>query len=172
MVPRRYTTGWLFLAAMLALAGCSWAPPQPDKPVKSDSSLTNWSEPTAKPAYTEQVVHAAISMMGAPYRWGGATPAGFDCSGLVYYSFDKAGVTVPRSSRDQYRQAQPVPLAAARPGDLVFFASGKRISHVGIYLGDNEFIHAPEAGQSVKISSIREEYYRAHFAGVGRVEFR
>lgn len=110
-----------------------------------------------------------MAMMGAPYRYGGATPNGFDCSGLVVYSYKQAGVSVPRTSREQYRKAKPVPVSTARPGDLVFFGTNQKVSHVGIYLGDDEFIHAPEAGQSVKISSIQDDYYKAHFAGAGRI---
>ena len=110
-----------------------------------------------------------MAMMGTPYVYGGTTPRGFDCSGLVQYSYQKAGITVPRTSRGQYRSAKPVPVASARPGDLVFFASGQKISHVGIYLGDDEFIHAPETGQSVKISSIQDDYYQARFVGAGRI---
>lgn len=110
-----------------------------------------------------------MAMMGTPYVYGGTTPRGFDCSGLVQYSYDKAGVNVPRTTREQYRRASPVPVAAAQPGDLVFFAKGQKISHVGIYLGDDEFIHAPETGQNVKISSIQDSYYQAHFVGAGRI---
>jgi cell wall-associated NlpC family hydrolase len=172
MALRRHLYNWPLFLAMLALSGCSWAPPRAEQPTASVAGAANWGVPATQPAYSERVVNAAVSMMGAPYRWGGDTPAGFDCSGLVYYSFDMAGLQVPRTSRDQFRRAQPVPLGAARPGDLVFFASGKKISHVGIYLGDDEFIHAPEAGQNVKISSIREDYYRAHFAGAGRLAQR
>jgi cell wall-associated NlpC family hydrolase len=75
---------------------------------------------------------------------------------------------VPRTSHEQFLAAERVPIAAALPGDLVFFGRGGRVSHVGIYLGDERFIHAPEAGQSVKISSMAEGWYRARFAGAGR----
>lgn len=112
----------------------------------------------------------ATRMIGSPYRWGGATPEGFDCSGLVYYAFGEAGIKVPRTSQEQYQAARPVPVSSVRPGDLVFFGQGGRISHVGIYIGDQRFIHSPEAGQSVKISALSEAYFNARFAGSGRFE--
>lgn len=112
----------------------------------------------------------ASRLIGSPYRWGGATPEGFDCSGLVYYAFGEAGIKVPRTSQEQFQAARPVPVSSARPGDLVFFGQGGRISHVGIYIGDQRFIHSPEAGQSVKVSALSEAYFSARFAGSGRFE--
>lgn len=138
-------------------------------PVQVDSGWSNWEEQDSEFVFRDQIIQTALAMMGTPYVYGGATPRGFDCSGLVQYSYKKAGIDVPRTSRGQYRSAEPVPVAAARPGDLVFFASGQKISHVGIYLGDDDFIHAPETGQSVKISSIQDDYYQARFVGAGRI---
>jgi cell wall-associated NlpC family hydrolase len=165
----------LCLAMLLALGACSWAPPQPASSANTvvTSPLTRSVQTPGRSesgsSFREQVVRSAMAMMGTPYRYGGATPSGFDCSGLVVYSYKKAGVSVPRTSGEQYHKAQPVPVNAARPGDLVFFGTDRIVSHVGIYLGEDEFIHAPEAGQNVKISSIRDDWYRAHFAGIGRI---
>jgi cell wall-associated NlpC family hydrolase len=185
ILPAR-SRNWLCLAALLALGACSWAPPQPTasaqavvtspvkgtvhSPAKDNAGWGNWGDGSPESSFRERIVHSAMAMMGTPYRYGGATPNGFDCSGLVVYSYKQAGVRVPRTSREQYRKAKPVPVSAARPGDLVFFGTNHKVSHVGIYLGDDEFIHAPEAGQNVKISSIRDDYYRAHFAGIGRID--
>lgn len=116
-----------------------------------------------------QAVDFATGLIGTPYRWGGATPAGFDCSGLVYYTFGKAGVQVPRTSQQQFDAAQPVALHEARPGDLLFFAERGRIFHVGIYLGEDRFIHAPDRGRAVSIASLSDGFYRARFAGAGRL---
>lgn len=186
MILHRRNRNWLCLVAVLTLGACSWAPPQPtssaktlvtsavtrpvNTPVKTGAGVGNWGDTNPESSLREQIVHSAMAMMGAPYRYGGATPSGFDCSGLVVYSYKKAGVKIPRTSHEQYRKAKPVAVNAARPGDLVFFGTNHKVSHVGIYLGDDEFIHAPEAGQSVKISSIQEDYYRAHFAGIGRID--
>lgn len=173
---RRESRNWLCLAVLLALGACSWAPPQPASPAKTvvTSPVTRPAQAPGKSdpgsSMREQIVRNALAMLGTPYRYGGATPGGFDCSGLVVYSYKKAGVSVPRTSRDQYRKAKPLPVSVARPGDLVFFGTEQKVNHVGIYLGDDAFIHAPEAGQGVKISSIRDDYYRAHFAGIGRID--
>ena len=107
-------------------------------------------------------------MVGVPYRYGGESPDGFDCSGLVQYAYRSAGVSVPRTSRDQLRASSPVPLADAAAGDLVFFQS-KDFSHVGIYLGQGRFVHAPATGRAVAIASFNEAYYRRNFVRAGRM---
>jgi len=162
---------WMIPLATLALAACSWAPERPEPTaVPTSDGWAHWGEPAPAPAPGHEVVAAARALLGAPYRYGGASPAGFDCSGLVFYAFKQTGREVPRTSRDQYRRAAPVALDAARPGDLVFFSSAQKISHVGIYIGAGEFIHAPATGPRVKISSMSADYYREAFAGAGRFE--
>jgi murein DD-endopeptidase len=103
-----------------------------------------------------------------PYRYGGETPSGFDCSGLVQYVYRSAGLSVPRNSREQRRSARPVSLAQAEAGDLVFFQS-RNWSHVGIYLGENRFVHAPSTGKTVTIASFDEAWYQRNFIGAGRL---
>ena len=173
----------LLLASAVVAAGCSWGPTRPDEaPASSSGGWTRWeppaepAAPTARPDSSDaihpalQAVDYATGLIGTPYRWGGATPAGFDCSGLVYYTFGKAGVSVPRTSQQQFNAARPVALHEAQPGDLVFFAQRGRIFHVGIYAGDGHFIHAPVAGRPVSIDRLDDHYYRRHFAGAGRVD--
>jgi cell wall-associated NlpC family hydrolase len=165
----------LLSAAAAVAAGCSWGPVVPSDAPVSDTTWKSWGKadgahpahPSSRPA--SQVVDLATSFLGTPYRWGGATPAGFDCSGLVYYTYRKAGLAVPRTSQEQFRAATPVPIARAVPGDLVFFGRRGSISHVGIYIGDQRFIHAPEAGRAVTIANLGDQYYRARFAGAGRI---
>ena len=102
------------------------------------------------------------------YKRGGRQPStGFDCSGFVRYVFHLgAGIELPRTSAAQYREGQQVARNDLRIGDLVFFrTSGKRVSHVGIYLGDDSFIHSPSAGKRVSVSSLSEPYWSRHFAG-------
>jgi len=100
------------------------------------------------------VVGLAMDELGKPYRWGASGPGSFDCSGLTRYVYGKTGVSLPHSSRAQYGSGQHVSRAELQPGDLVFFARGGTISHVGIYVGGDNFIHAPQTGDVVKISSI------------------
>ncbi len=112
---------------------------------------------------------AAESRIGTPYRYGGSGPDAFDCSGLVAYAYQQAGVPLPRTAAQQYALARPVPRAELRPGDLVFFRwSGREVSHVGIYAGDGQFVHAPQTGGEVRTASLDDEWYRERYAGAGR----
>ena len=117
--------------------------------------------------------HAALiaqEQIGVRYRYGGNTPgAGFDCSGLVYYSFMQAGLRVPRTSSEQFRSARKIALKDARPGDIVFFQDQAKLSHVGIYLGGSRFVHAPSSGKTVSIAHIDSPYYQEHLVAVGRL---
>ena len=110
-------------------------------------------------------------MVGTPYRYGGAGPQGFDCSGLVYYSYRKAGIAVPRGTGEQYRQSRRVKLSRLQPGDLIFFRiSRDRLSHVGIYAGSGRFIHAPSSGKRVAYASLDNPYWEARVIGAGRLQ--
>lgn len=112
----------------------------------------------------------ALSMVGVPYRYGGAHPSeGFDCSGLVYYTYTSNGHVVPRTSRAQFSAARKIPLAQAEEGDLLFFQDQEKLSHVGIYLGDGRFVHAPSSGDTVRVANIDAPYYQRHLVAVGRL---
>lgn len=112
------------------------------------------------------IVYTARQCLGVPYRHGGDTPRGFDCSGLVMYVYHKNGISIPRSTEKQYDRGARISLRRAQPGDLIFYRTeGNRISHVGIYCGDNQFIHAPRTGKQVSFSDIRGEYWRKRFVG-------
>lgn len=109
-------------------------------------------------------------MVGTRYRYGGADPReGFDCSGLVYYTYTSNGQAVPRTSQDQFNAASKISLAEAAEGDLVFFQDQEKLSHVGIYLGDGRFVHAPSSGGVVSVANIDAPYYQRHLVGVGRL---
>ncbi|WP_176329865.1 NlpC/P60 family protein [Thioflexithrix psekupsensis] len=116
------------------------------------------------------ILASARSLLGTRYRYGGTSPAtGFDCSGFVYYNMSKAGVKVPRTAREQYARAKPVSRKELKPGDLVFFrVRHSYIDHVGIYIGNNEFIHAESSRKPVTITSLDNSYYRRYFVGGGR----
>jgi len=127
---------------------------------------------TANTAKKATVVATARQLLGIPYQYGGSTPeSGFDCSGLVQYSYHQAGLAVPRTSKQQYRQAQPVSRRHLQPGDLIFFRNryGSFVSHVGIYLGKGEFIHAPSSGKKVAINRLDEAYWKKHYYSAGRI---
>jgi cell wall-associated NlpC family hydrolase len=114
------------------------------------------------------IARLALSMVGVPYRYGGATPSeGFDCSGLVYYSYTSNGHVVPRTSQEQFKAARKIELAEASEGDLLFFQDQEKLSHVGIYLGDGRFVHAPSSGDTVRVARIDAPYYQRHLVAVG-----
>jgi murein DD-endopeptidase len=117
----------------------------------------------------KQAAANALGMIGTPYRWGGESPGGFDCSGLVYYSFGKAGADVPRTTAQLLHASRPVSLEQARTGDLVFFSSAGKPSHVGIYLEEGRFVHAPSSGKRVEIASLQSSWYRRNFVRAGRL---
>lgn len=138
----------------LALAGCS------STPTRSPGSAT----------LAAKAADQAWSMRGKPYRYGGNTPRGFDCSGLVQYSYARVGVSLPHSTEGLRRQSTPIESRAVQRGDLLFFnQEGKRSSHVGIYLGDNRFVHAPSTGKNVNVGNFSDPYWRRHFAGARRL---
>lgn len=123
-------------------------------------------------AKTQTVVKTAMQQLGVRYVYGGSSPKqGFDCSGFVQYSLKAAGIFIPRTTRLQYRAAKRISRRYLKSGDLVFFKTSvsRAVSHVGIYLGNNKFIHAPSSGKHVKISSMKERYWRKRFTGAGRV---
>lgn len=116
-----------------------------------------------------QVVGLALAQLGTPYAWGGSTPdRGFDCSGLVQYTYNNAGIPVPRTAAEQRSQASRKSPSHLLPGDLLFFRiDEKDEEHVAIYLGAGEFIHAPSTGSSVRLENFRSPYWQERFHGAG-----
>ena len=135
-------------------------------PVASSSSdSSSVSVGPAPPPTHSSVVSIAEHYLGTPYVWGGASPAGFDCSGLVMYVFAQVGVSLPHSSYAQYGMGSPVSRDQLQPGDLVFFDG---LGHVGIYVGGGSFIHSPHTGDVVKISSMTG-WYASTYVGARRI---
>jgi cell wall-associated NlpC family hydrolase len=121
---------------------------------------------SAPPPQYGGVVGIAMRYLGVPYVWGGASPSGFDCSGLVVYVFAQVGRSLPHNAAMQYGYGSPVSRAQLAPGDLVFFNG---LGHVGIYIGGGQFIHAPHSGDVVKISSLGESWYSSTYYGARRM---
>lgn len=139
--------------ALCALAGCASPARRPAE--RSDTGAA--------------IATLAVSLVGAPYHFGGADAAGFDCSGLAFYVHERVGLTIPRTAREQQRAAHAVPLARLAPGDLVFFHIHSRgVDHVGVYAGSGRFIHAPRAGNAVAYGDLSETFYRARLVSAGR----
>ncbi len=136
-------------------------------PVARSVNRNNQASPLA-----QDVLIRAIGLIGTPYRYGGNTPdSGFDCSGLVRYVYAQGGsVNLPRTTREQWSaRGKSIDFEHMAPGDLVFFAQSKTVDHVGIYVGDGRFVHAPSSGGTVRIDSIERGYWPRHFKGAKRV---
>jgi cell wall-associated NlpC family hydrolase len=157
-VPRAtaFPLAFLLLAALALSAGCRSRPPE-----RVDAP------PPASPG--EALARAALAQLGSPYRYGGSTPEGFDCSGLVLHVHERAGIDVPRTAAQQFRAARPVDITDLAPGDLVFFRTQRRkVDHVGVYVGQGQFVHAPRSERPVSLARLDDSYYMPRFAGAGR----
>lgn len=147
------TLGFILGLLGTTLAGCSTAPRQSD----DDETIG------------ARAAQHALAMRGKPYRYGGSTPKGFDCSGLVQYSYSRAGARLPRSTEGLWDISRSVSQRQLRPGDLLFFnQEGKRSSHVGLYLGNDRFVHAPSTGKRVSVTTLTDPYWRRHFEAARR----
>lgn len=143
----------LLLSAVLLLGACAAEPRHAAPPTNPGAAIAA----------------LAVSLVGAPYEFGGADAAGFDCSGLVRYVHERAGFSIPRTAREQQRAARPVAADELAPGDLVFFRiQSRRVDHVGIYTGAGQFVHAPRAGGTVEYADLSGGYYRRRFVSAGR----
>jgi len=158
------------LLALAGLTGCasvtSIAPQSADAHASSTATPTKTQSHPLHPGLT-----LAQNLVGTPYRYGGTDPRGFDCSGLVYYSYRKANIEVPRTTAEQYHQSTRVKMSRLQPGDLIFFRiSQNKLSHVGIYAGSGKFIHSPSNGKHVSYESLDNPYWESRVIGAGRFQ--
>lgn len=156
---------------ILAMA-CGGAPPPSTGPAPAAAEPSDRRAADSDAAtITASVVEIALEAMGTPYVWGGTSDNGFDCSGLIQYAYRQHGIELPRVSRNQMREGRAVErsVAALRPGDILGFNAqqGGRITHVGLYVGDNEFIHSSPRG--VELADLTTRYWREHWVGARRV---
>ena len=168
MGMRAATKAWrrsVFACALLGLQACAWQPVQ--QPVAQPGSAVS-AETVVLPSTGAQIARHALATLGTPYQWGGESMQGFDCSGLVQFAYGKAGIPVPRTAAEQRRYARPVAHDDLQPGDLVFFRIDRKIGHVGIYVDDGRFVHAPATGREVSMERLDTPFYRSRLAGIGR----
>lgn len=144
-------TGLFFLGA----TACSTQPPVSGHPRYATS-------------VGDRAALAALDQLGVPYRYGGSAPDGFDCSGLIQYSYRRAGKSLPRTTAALWDYAVPVDDRNLRAGDLLFFNIAGKMAHVGLYLGDGRFVHAPATGREVSIASLHSDFYRRALIRAGR----
>ncbi len=157
------------LCLVVGLMACATPPPSA-RPTTSTHATTEPHAASRVPA-AHSAVRTALSMLGRPYRYGGTGPSGFDCSGLVVYSYGKAGLSgLPRTAAGLEGVARPVALEQLRPGDLLFFRlSGPKTQHVGMYVGDREFVHAPSSGGRVERVGFDHVYWGPRIRRAGRI---
>jgi murein DD-endopeptidase len=147
------------LVVLLLLAACGGTPS------RGPERHADVVSPTAQ---TPRVAAAtlAAALVGSPYRFGGAAPDGFDCSGLVWYVYHAVGVGIPRTAAAQRSALRPVDVDHLEPGDLLFFQTPA--DHVGVYIGGGEFVHAPATGRTVERARLNSPFFLLGFAGAGR----
>jgi len=157
----------VFLASFSLACQAAEAAKEPITPAAAEQAYADWS------GLAQEVLISALSLTGTKYKFGGSSPeTGFDCSGFVRYVFQQAAsLTLPHGARAISQLGQAVPLEQLQPGDLVFFNTLKTtFSHVGIYIGDNRFIHAPTDGGGVHVVNMGDEYWSKRFNGARRID--
>ncbi|MGA2190396.1 MAG: C40 family peptidase [Steroidobacteraceae bacterium] len=149
----------------LALAACTTAPARKPVPYAAPGVQT----PPAWQSPRTAIVNSATAMLGQPYRYGGAAPGGFDCSGLVVFATASAGLRLPRTAQEQMRAGAPVARAQLQAGDLVFMHLARKELHVGIAVDADRFVHAPAAGRRVRIDSLSAPPYARAYVTARRI---
>lgn len=175
----------LAITTLSLLSACSWAPLPENQPqtrvvypseTSGNSSVTPSRSGTSDPNYSVQHFDAnllrsvAQRQLGRPYLYGGNTPSGFDCSGLVQYSYKQMGIALPRTTMEQMQKLRPIDKRDVRNGDLVFFRTGAKQYHVGIMIDEKNFIHAPSSGKEVTTGNLETSYWRQNFIGARRYD--
>ena len=150
------------ITVLAQVSGCSTKPPV--RAVQERGPVTV----TRSQSFGERAAAVALQQVGVPYRYGGATRSGFDCSGLVQYSYGQAGKRLPRTTGQLWSASEAVSSNELQAGDLLFFDIAGKMSHVGLYLGDGRFVHAPSTGRTVAVASLTAPFYRAAFIRGGR----
>ena len=166
MLFTRYLIYSLFCTALLF--ACSSSPQYSEAASKPTKKIAVVKPKTQTKGH--KIADLAKTLVGSPYKYGGENPNGFDCSGLVFYTHGKVGLRTPRTSLQQFNSAKNVPLRGLRNGDLIFFKLTRaRVSHVGIYVGNGRFIHAPQSGRQVKATYLTDAYWKTKIVSAGRL---
>ena len=149
-------------------AGCGHEPVRRLPEQQSGVPATSSSGVSKNLSRGETAVIVATRQVGVPYRYGGNSRQGFDCSGLVQFAWGQAGIRIPRTTSEQWQRMSRVRSGDLRKGDLLFFRIDGRVSHVGMYMGGGRFVHAPSTGRNVSVASLKSGFYRDSFVGATR----
>ena len=175
----RIASAAISLTAAIILTGCATSTGGVPRPFPGAALPPSAAEPAtpeppqadaAPPADISPIVTTALSLRGTPYRNGGSDPSGFDCSGFVQWVFNLNGIHLPREVRDQFRSGETIDIDEVQPGDLLFFETvSDGASHVGVAIGDRQFVHAPSSRGVVRVESYLVSYWASRFVGAKRV---
>jgi hypothetical protein len=169
---RKSVSRFFLSAAFFTLAAAYLPPSHAASEPAARGNLKGLFLPFTVPTLRDRLVEVSLQAIGTRYHWGGDDPSGFDCSGLVSFVYKEvAGVDLPRRAQDQRSVGEVIKTAQMEPGDLVFFATNRRrnqTSHVGLYIGNGQFVHAPTRGSSVRIDDLNSAYWSEHFSGARR----
>jgi len=148
----------IFLSFTMAVSSCVRIPSADGNSIENQSSNTIRS----------LIVNQSYQKIGTPYRYGGSTASAFDCSGLTQYVYRAAGINIPRTTEHQLRESQTISYQQLLPGDLAFYKTSAKSRHVGIYIGNNQMIHASTGSKQVRTTNITDRYWRQRFTKFGR----
>lgn len=161
-VPHRIARDVAPLAVLAFLAACAGSP-APIEAGKERHAAARQAE-----SLGQKAASIALRQVGVPYRYGGSSPRGFDCSGLVHYAYLQAGKRLPRTTGSLWQVAEDVDRRELRAGDILFFRIEGKMSHVGLYVGDGRFVHSPSSGRYVSVESLNSEFYADALLRAGR----
>ena len=164
--PARIIRRLVLIAIMAVAAAACSSQPSVVSETKEDRRVVG--QPRTTIPIGERAAAIALGQLGVPYRYGGSSPTGFDCSGLVHYAYANVGMSVPRTTAGLWSGLAPIDEGSLRIGDLLFFSIAGKMSHVGMYLGRREFVHAPSSGRHVAVESLDSDYYKRAFIRAGR----
>ncbi len=164
--PGRGLWALVALVPMVFGTGCGSSPAVPGSAKAATPAVQGGARPAAA---GRRAASIALEQVGVPYRYGGSSPVGFDCSGLVQYAYGRAGISVPRTTGQLWSVAATVPGDDLQAGDLLFFSIEGKMSHVGMYVGSGRFVHAPRSGRNVSVASLEAPFYKSALLRAGRI---
>ncbi len=164
MIVKQKNIFYIFLLFSIIASSCVRIPSADNSPSADSGSMESHQLSTVR----NLIVNQSYQKIGIPYRYGGSTVSAFDCSGLTQYVYREAGINIPRTTEHQLRESQTIPYQQLLPGDLAFYKTSVKSRHVGIYIGNNQMIHASTGSKRVRTTNITNSYWQQRFTKFGR----